>query len=122
MKIVPTLTSTLIVVCPAHPPDQIRDSFMPVNKRWPLAQLMACLHRHFPLPSASASSSPPRAARRRKGPVALEYVMLECVRVCDVRVWVGRSKSSIVFSQAQSIHLLMITCPSVSFTLLTSLP
>lgn len=42
---------------------------MPVNRRWPLAALMACLHRHFPLPGSSGG--------RRKGPVALEYVMLE---------------------------------------------
>lgn len=51
---------------------QIRDSFMPVNRRWPLAELMACLHRHFPLPGAAGA-----AGWRRKGPLALEYVMLE---------------------------------------------
>lgn len=45
---------------------------MPVNRRWPLAELMACLHRHFPLPGAAGA-----AGWRRKGPLALEYVMLE---------------------------------------------
>lgn len=50
---------------------QIRDGFMPVNRRWPLQELMACLHRHYPLPGAGG------AGGRRKGPLALEYVMLE---------------------------------------------
>ncbi len=52
---------------------------MPVNHRWPLADLMACLHRHFPLPARAAPSSVDGVRARRKGPVALEYVMLEYV-------------------------------------------
>lgn len=51
--------------------DEVRDQLMPINKRWPLAQLMAAL-RDYPLP------------RRRR--ITFEYVLLPGVNDTDADV------------------------------------
>jgi 23S rRNA (adenine2503-C2)-methyltransferase len=55
---------------------------MPVNKRYPLStSLLPSLHAHFPLPvlEKGREGRVGRRTRRRRGPVALEYVMMEGV-------------------------------------------
>ncbi|KAM3570216.1 hypothetical protein VYU27_007714 [Nannochloropsis oceanica] len=62
--------------------DEIRSSFMPINRRYPLAtSLLPSLHAHFPLPvlEEGREGRAGRRTRRRRGPVALEYVMMEGV-------------------------------------------
>jgi len=55
---------------------------MPINRRYPLAtSLLPSLHAHFPLPvlEEGREGRAGRRTRRRRGPVALEYVMMEGV-------------------------------------------